>query len=136
MTSSALQLGTPLEKLRVISPLNASPPMLRLWMICGTRLPSLLTSTRMVRLMLMSSRRPSMTTASERITVHSPQDVITRGAYCDVAEIDNAYNSLVTDADKAAGGITLARYEALYAEFLGSADETNAKFLFGPLKEL
>jgi len=64
------------------------------------------------------------------------QDVITRGAYSDVAEIDNAYNSLVNDADKSAGGITLDRYKALYAEFLGSKDETNAKFLFGPLKEL
>jgi len=64
------------------------------------------------------------------------QDVITRGAYGDVAEIDNAYNSLVSDADKAAGGITLDRYKALYAEFIGSKDETNAKFLFGPLKEL
>merc|ERR1719369_1379815 len=29
------------------------------------------------------------------------QDVITRGAYCDVAEIDNAYNAMVNDADKA-----------------------------------
>merc|ERR1712189_44990 len=29
-------------------------------------------------------------------------------------EIDNAYNSLVTDADKAAGGIPLDRYKALY----------------------
>jgi len=64
------------------------------------------------------------------------QDVITRGAYVDVKEIDDAFNSLVTDADKAAGGITLDRYKALYAEFLGSKDETNAKFLFGPLKEL
>jgi len=63
-------------------------------------------------------------------------DVITRGAYGDVAEIDGAYNSLVNDADKAAGGITLDRYKALYAEFIGSADETSAKFLFGPLKEL
>jgi len=63
-------------------------------------------------------------------------DVITRGAYSDVTEIDNAYNSLVTDADKAAGGITLDRYKALYAEFLGCKDETNSKFLFGPLKEL
>jgi len=64
------------------------------------------------------------------------QDVITRGAYSDVAEIDAAYNSLVNDDDKKAGGITLPRYEALYAEFLGGAAETNAKFLFGPLKEL
>jgi len=64
------------------------------------------------------------------------QDVITRGAYSDIAEIDNAFNSMVNDADKAAGGITLERYKELYAQFLGSKDETSAKYLFGPLKEL
>merc|ERR1719244_1689273 len=53
-----------------------------------------------------------------------------------LADIDNAFNSLANDADKAAGGITLDRYKALYAEFLGSKDETSAKYLFGPLKEL
>merc|ERR1712002_109560 len=64
------------------------------------------------------------------------QDVITRAAFMDVAEIDNAYNAMVTDADKSAGGITLDRYKELYAQFLGSKDETPAKYLFGPLKEL
>jgi len=64
------------------------------------------------------------------------QDVITRGAYTDVAEIDNAYNKLVSDADKAAGGITLARYEELYAQFIGAKEEGPFMYLFGPLKEL
>merc|ERR1711909_97473 len=64
------------------------------------------------------------------------QDVITRGAYMDIAEIDDAFNAMVNDADKAAGGITLDRYKELYAQFLGSKDETSAKYLFGPLKEL
>jgi len=64
------------------------------------------------------------------------QDVITRGAYCDVAEIDDAYNKLVNDADKAAGGITLPRYKELYAQFIGSKDEGPFMYLFGPLKEL
>merc|ERR1712215_669789 len=32
-------------------------------------------------------------------------DVITRGAYTDIKEIDNAYNKLVNDTDKADGGI-------------------------------
>merc|ERR1712142_1435019 len=64
------------------------------------------------------------------------QDVITRGAFVDIAEIDNAFNAMATDADKAAGGITLDRYKELYAQFLGSKDETSAKYLFGPLKEL
>merc|ERR1711887_43930 len=64
------------------------------------------------------------------------QDVITRGAYADIAEIDNAYNKLVNDADKAAGGITLGRYKELYAQFIGAKDEGPYMYLFGPLKEL
>merc|ERR1712179_133865 len=64
------------------------------------------------------------------------QDCITRGAFLDIAEIDNAYNAMATAEEKAAGGITLARYKELYAQFLGSKDETQAKYLFGPLKEL
>merc|ERR1712121_231890 len=64
------------------------------------------------------------------------QDVITRGAYADIKEIDNAYNKLVNDADKAAGGITLGRYKELYAQFIGAKDEGPYMYLFGPLKEL
>jgi len=64
------------------------------------------------------------------------QDVITRGAYTDIAEIDNAYNKLVNDADKAAGGINLKRYEELYAQFIGAKEEGPFMYLFGPLKEL
>jgi len=64
------------------------------------------------------------------------QDVITRGAFVDGAEIDDAFNKLVNDADKAAGGITLARYKELYAQFLGAKDEGPFMYLFGPLKEL
>merc|ERR1711909_29471 len=64
------------------------------------------------------------------------QDVITRGAYTDVKEIDDAFNKLVNDSDKAAGGITLARYKELYAQFIGSKEEGPYMFLFGPLKEL
>merc|ERR1712179_5256 len=64
------------------------------------------------------------------------QDVITRGAYTDVKEIDDAFNKLVNDSDKAAGGIPLARYKELYAQFIGSKEEGPYMFLFGPLKEL
>jgi len=64
------------------------------------------------------------------------QDVITRGAFVDGAEIDDAFNKLVNDADKAAGGITLARYKELYAQFIGAKDEGPFMYLFGPLKEL
>jgi len=64
------------------------------------------------------------------------QDVITRGAYADIADIDNAFNKLVNDADKNAGGITLARYEELYGQFIGNKEEGPYCYLFGPLKEL
>merc|ERR1711970_871193 len=64
------------------------------------------------------------------------QDVITHGAFVDGAEIDDAFNKLVNDADKAAGGITLARYKELYAQFIGAKDEGPFMYLFGPLKEL
>jgi len=64
------------------------------------------------------------------------QDVITRGAYADIAEIDDAFNKLVNDDDKKAGGITLKRYEELYAQFIGNKDEGPYMYLFGPLKAL
>ena len=39
--------------------------------------------------------------------------------------------------DKKKGGITLERYQELYAQFIGNADETcNACYLFGPLTKL
>merc|ERR1712029_579247 len=63
-------------------------------------------------------------------------DVITRGAFQDVAEIDDAYNKLASDSDKAAGGINLARYCELYGQFIGCKDEGPYMYLFGPLKEL
>lgn len=38
------------------------------------------------------------------------------------------------DDDKRRGGITLARYQELYALYLGNPDEKNAGvYLFGPL---
>jgi len=62
-------------------------------------------------------------------------DCITRSAFADVKEIDDAYNKLVTPADVAAGGISLARYEELYAQFISNPDESCAAcYLFGPLK--
>jgi len=62
-------------------------------------------------------------------------DCITRSAFADVKEIDDAYNKLVTAADTAAGGISLTRYEELYAQFISNPDEScSACYLFGPLK--
>lgn len=63
-------------------------------------------------------------------------DVITRSAFTDVKEIDDAYNSLASDADKAAGGIGLKRYCDLYGKFIGSKEEGPFMYLFGPIREL
>jgi len=61
-------------------------------------------------------------------------DCITRAAFADVQEIDDAYNKLVTPEDVKAGGISIERYQELYAQFLSSEAESNACYLFGPLK--
>ncbi|XP_042884372.1 sarcoplasmic calcium-binding protein 1-like [Penaeus japonicus] len=62
-------------------------------------------------------------------------DCISRAGFSDVGEIDDAYNKLCNDADKKAGGINLARYQELYAQFLSNPDEKcSACYLFGPLK--
>jgi len=61
-------------------------------------------------------------------------DCVNRMAYKDIKELDAAYEKLLNDDDKKAGGITLARYQELYAQFIGNPDETcNACYLFGPL---
>jgi len=62
-------------------------------------------------------------------------DCITRSAFADVKDIDDAFDKLCNDADKAAGGIDKARYQELYADFISNPDEScNACYLFGPLK--
>jgi len=62
-------------------------------------------------------------------------DCVNRMAYKDIKELDAAYEKLLNDDDKKAGGITLARYQELYAQFIGNPDETcNACYLFGPLQ--
>merc|ERR1712055_1125158 len=63
-------------------------------------------------------------------------DAITRSAFTDVTEIDTAFHKLVSPADWKAGGISLSRYEELYAQFIGCEDECPAMYLFGPLREL
>jgi len=61
-------------------------------------------------------------------------DCVKRMAYKSIGELDAAYEKLLTDADKKAGGITLERYQELYAHFIGNPDETcNGCYLFGPL---
>lgn len=64
-------------------------------------------------------------------------DCVNRQAFTNVEVIDKAFEDLCNDADRKAGGITLTRYQELYADFLSSTDEKNpAVFLFGPLMEL
>merc|ERR1712126_370108 len=62
-------------------------------------------------------------------------DCVKRMAYKSIQELDAAYEKLLTEAAKKAGGITLERYQELYAHFIGNPDETcNGCFLFGPLE--
>lgn len=64
-------------------------------------------------------------------------DCVNRQAYTSIDVVDEAFNKLCNDADKKAGGISLARYQELYADFLSSTDEKNpAVYLFGPLVQL
>jgi len=61
-------------------------------------------------------------------------DCVNRMAYKSIGELDAAYEKLLNDDDKKAGGITLARYQELYAQFIGNPDEgCPAVNLFGPL---
>ncbi|CAG5073278.1 Similar to Sarcoplasmic calcium-binding protein 1 (Astacus leptodactylus) [Cotesia congregata] len=54
-----------------------------------------------------------------------------------IEALNEAYQSLLTDDDRKRGGLTLARFQELYAQFLGNPDETcPAVHLFGPLQEL
>jgi len=64
-------------------------------------------------------------------------DCVKRMAYKSIKELDDAYDKLLNEDDKKAGGITLARYQELYAHFIGNPDETcNACYLFGPLEKI
>jgi len=64
-------------------------------------------------------------------------DCVKRMAYKSIGELDDAYNKLLSDDDKKKGGITLERYQELYAHFIGNPDETcNGCFLFGPLQKI
>merc|ERR1711970_277845 len=64
-------------------------------------------------------------------------DCINRIPVADIKEIDDAYKNLISEEDTKLGGISLDRYQELYAEFLSNQDETcKARFLFGPLQEL
>lgn len=64
-------------------------------------------------------------------------DCVQRMAYKTIEELDASFEKLLNADDKKAGGITLPRYQELYAQFIGNPDEKcNACHLFGPLPEL
>nr|ACO12721.1 Sarcoplasmic calcium-binding protein, beta chain [Lepeophtheirus salmonis] len=64
-------------------------------------------------------------------------DCVSRMAYKNIESLDASYNKLLNEDDKKKGGITLERYQELYAQFIGNADEAcNACHLFGPLEVL
>ncbi|GLV34536.1 Sarcoplasmic calcium-binding protein 1 [Carabus blaptoides fortunei] len=61
---------------------------------------------------------------------------VTKFAVDDVDVIDDAFDNLLSDDDRRRGGLTLSRYQELYAQFLGNPDEKcPAVYLFGPLSE-
>lgn len=63
-------------------------------------------------------------------------NAVTRIPIASIDIIDAAYQKLLNDDDKRRGGLHLARYQELYASFLGDpTDKTPAVHLFGPLPE-
>merc|ERR1712145_40567 len=65
------------------------------------------------------------------------QDCVKRMAYSDIKQLDDAYNKLAADCPD---GITLAKYQELYAGFIANENAANADlaclYLFGPLSEI
>ncbi|XP_059048698.1 sarcoplasmic calcium-binding protein, alpha chain [Achroia grisella] len=62
-------------------------------------------------------------------------DCIQRMVVEEIKVIDDAFSSLLNDDDRKKGGITVSRYQELFAQFLGdTTDSCQAKYLFGPLE--
>jgi Ca2+-binding EF-hand superfamily protein len=61
-------------------------------------------------------------------------DVVNRTGSATIEEIDGCWNKLVNDEDRKRGGVNLARYQELWAEFIGNAAaNVPGANLFGPL---
>ncbi|EAA12855.3 sarcoplasmic calcium-binding protein 1 [Anopheles arabiensis] len=61
---------------------------------------------------------------------------ITRLAVDDIKLVDDSYNNLVSEEDNKKGGITLERYQELYAQFMGNENaKCPAIYLYGPIPE-
>ncbi|XP_044738804.1 sarcoplasmic calcium-binding protein 1 isoform X2 [Chrysoperla carnea] len=61
---------------------------------------------------------------------------VTKFAIDDIESVDESFDNLLNDDDRRRGGITLSRYQELYADFLGNPDECPGIYLFGPLSEI
>ncbi|XP_013148329.1 PREDICTED: sarcoplasmic calcium-binding protein 1 isoform X1 [Papilio polytes] len=62
-------------------------------------------------------------------------DCVQRMVLEDIKIIDEAFYSLLNDDDRRRGGITLSRYQELFAQFLGDqSEDCPAKHLFGPIE--
>ncbi|XP_028167981.1 sarcoplasmic calcium-binding protein, alpha chain isoform X2 [Ostrinia nubilalis] len=62
-------------------------------------------------------------------------DCVQRMVLEDIKVIDDAFDTLLNDDDRRKGGLTLSRYQELFAQFLGdNSDNSPAKHLFGPLE--
>lgn len=61
-------------------------------------------------------------------------DCVSRSAFSDIQDIDDCYNKLLNDDDRASGGVTRTRYQELYAQFIGCPEaDIPGSYLFGPL---
>lgn len=62
-------------------------------------------------------------------------DCVQRMVVDDIKVIDEAFNSLLNDDDRRKGGISLSRYQELFAQYLGDqSDNCQSSLLFGPLE--
>ncbi|XP_026475675.1 sarcoplasmic calcium-binding protein 1-like, partial [Ctenocephalides felis] len=63
-------------------------------------------------------------------------DCVLRIPVLELDSIDEAYNNLLEDADRVRGGLTLSRYQELYARFIGDYSneaQNSSVYLFGPI---
>merc|ERR1711862_778945 len=160
-TSNAWPFVTPSLKARASGMRPLPRRTKRSWLTCGTRSLSWLILTRTMKSALKNLKRLFRPTAKAKHSLICLQpskpfdtyfrtidvdgdgtvgltefrvDCVNRMAYKSIGELDAAYEKLLNDDDKKAGGITLARYQELYAQFIGNPDEgCPAVNLFGPL---
>lgn len=63
-------------------------------------------------------------------------ECIKRQAFRNLDEIDECYEKILKDEDRVRGGITISRYQELFAEFIGCPNDfAQGVYLFGPLPD-